>query len=175
MPRVCTSQLAKAELQVPVSVVLDSTTAGDRGQWLSQPKDSQGALGSSSWAGPQSLAPLGGKLAALGPTTPPWFITYVTIDTGFGNQQFMSHIPGNVYLHPYQSLGRAGHYPPFLLPEICAVAVWTCFPSAKITASHTPYPNQALRPKVWEVGSLICSLCNQLVTSCDTLAGPALQ
>lgn len=31
MPRVCTSQPAKAELQVPVSTVLGSTTAGDRG------------------------------------------------------------------------------------------------------------------------------------------------
>lgn len=31
MPRVCTSQPAKAELQVPVSTVFASTTAGDRG------------------------------------------------------------------------------------------------------------------------------------------------
>lgn len=31
MPRVCTSQPAKAELQVPVSTVFGSTTAGERG------------------------------------------------------------------------------------------------------------------------------------------------
>lgn len=34
MPRVCTSQPAKAELQVPGLAAPGSTTAGIRGQWL---------------------------------------------------------------------------------------------------------------------------------------------
>lgn len=56
MPRVCTSQPAKVELQGPWSVVLASTTARDREQWL----------GPAGLRVPWALANISPKLTALG-------------------------------------------------------------------------------------------------------------